>query len=305
MASLYCILPDDESRTEGAIWLAKACESQGIQFVVIRAATFDFAQQTPLEAGDMLFRLATHDSRGRLIQTQLLNPEVVTFYRSYERALGTWPASAMVHAKEGVPTPRSVWVVNNQRETLRAAAGAVGGFPLVLKVIGGSRGVGVMKMDSWASLVSLADYLYEQGATLLIREFLAVEKPAYSFRGVVLGDALLLAYRNMSMDEDDFRSNANQQARQRSLLTVDPAEEAILVKAVHSFGLELGAVDFVRTATGLKIFEVNFPFDFVPIIRDLAIPIHEILVRYLVQKSDRVKQENTWKPVQEKIRQNS
>ncbi|HEX6503885.1 MAG TPA: hypothetical protein VF011_11585, partial [Terriglobales bacterium] len=54
-------------------------------------------------------------------------------------------------------------MTTTDRDTLRRYVERMGGFPVVVKFPGFSRGVGVIRVDSLASLFSLADYTLRNG----------------------------------------------------------------------------------------------------------------------------------------------
>lgn len=225
----------------------------------------------------------------RLIELLLSTPDTVTLYSSYDRLLSQYPDSSVVHVTHNIPIPRTIFHLDPDRKKLRGYVESVGGFPVILKVLGSSEGVGVIKIESYASLFSIVDYLLTKHRSVMMREFISVAAPLHSYRGVVLGDELVAVYRNESVEEDDFRSNVNQEARNRRVVEVDGETEKVLVRAVQVLGLEMGAVDFIfdKDNQMAKILEVNFPFNFVPMVEQLNIPFHEQMVGYLTDKAQR------------------
>ena len=191
----------------------------------------------------------------------------------------------------GIPIPKTRILSNQNRHSLIEDVEYLGNFPIVIKVAGLSEGVGVIKIDSLEALISLRDYLSLDDNLILMMEFVDVGKPAHSLRGVVIGNELVFTYKNQSASVEDFRSNVNQEERNRSIVDIDSLkkeDKQEIIRAVNCLGLELGGVDFILDKRGkIYIFEVNFPFNFLPIVEDLNFPIHKKIVEYLYNKANK------------------
>lgn len=286
--TLYCIAPPGDS----VDLLREAAGKRGIACEAVHPTQFNFLAQPRLRPGDMLYRAvpAAQFPTARPIEQLLLNAQVATFYRSFQTALDIVDShmSHIRHHQDHLPTPRRIWPLTRERQQLRDYVTSLGGLPVVLKVIGGTRGLGVMKITSLASLFSIVDYLVLGGMQVIMQEYIEVGEPSHSQRAIVIGDKVVSAYTLVQSEADEFRSNAGLERKARIHLTLTPHEEALMVRAVHSLGVDLGAVDFVRRAgqeNHLAIFEVNCPFNFVPAVRVLQSPVHQHMVDYLVAKA--------------------
>ena len=83
--------------------------------------------------------------------------------------------SALLFEKFGIPTPRTAFVSNEKN--IDDALKLIGNkFPVVMKTLTGTQGIGVVKVDSYESLVSTIQALWKHGAELLIQEFMPVAK---------------------------------------------------------------------------------------------------------------------------------
>jgi ribosomal protein S6--L-glutamate ligase len=239
-----------------------------------------------IKDGDCLYRCVSAGTypETRTIETLMLRSGIKTFYRDLDIALQRNPNSFVMHQKYGVPIPTTITPVS-AKDISSESVKALGGFPIILKVTGGSKGIGVMKLDTMEALTSVTDYLLANQTQFILREFVELPKPVYSLRAVVMGNKVAVCYKNQSVSTTEFRSNVDQSQRSRTLFSITPDQEQTLVRAVESLGLELGAVDFVLNEKGdIRIFEVNFPFNFMPVIVDLNIPIHQLIVSYLKDK---------------------
>jgi ribosomal protein S6--L-glutamate ligase len=108
---------------------------------------------------------------------------------------------------EGIQTPKSALFINE--EQLDKALESIGGkFPVIVKTIFGTHGVGVMRADSMASLRSICQQLIKSGVEFMLQEYIEHKESA---RILVLGDSAVAAVLR-TIPDGDFRSNAHQGA---------------------------------------------------------------------------------------------
>jgi hypothetical protein len=249
---LYCIV--DQTPASTVEQLRDACEERGVEFVQIDAACFDFVDPPALEPGAMLYRPAI--SNAAVLAEQLLcHEQVATFYAHPWGAHLLWDQQTLLLARAGVPTPRTFHRVPRDRDQLRHIVAALGGFPVILKALGGSLGVGVMRLDSFPALFSVVDYALSRGSSL---NLMACVEPATHWRVVVVGDSIAAAYRNQP-DDDDFRTHVED--RPEDFLGEAPPEVLeTAIRATQLLGLEFGGVDLLEHDSGrVYLLEVNFP----------------------------------------------
>ena len=88
-------------------------------------------------------------------------------------------------------------------------------FPLIMKTLRGSKGVGVLFIDSEKGLDSIVQLIHKQDedADLLIQEYIKTE---YDVRVHVLGGKVL-AHMATPVIEGDFRSNVSQGSKPKIL----------------------------------------------------------------------------------------
>ena len=115
-------------------------------------------------------------------------------------------------------------------------------FPLIMKTLRGSKGVGVLFVDSPKGLDSIVQLIHKQDedADLLIQEYIKTE---YDVRVHVLGGKVLAAMARPVI-EGDFRSNVSQGSVPKKIkLTELEIEESL--KAAKAVGGYWTAVDFI------------------------------------------------------------
>ena len=115
-------------------------------------------------------------------------------------------------------------------------------YPIVMKTLSGSKGVGVLFIESERSYDSLVQLLYHQNPNvdLIIQEYIKTEK---DIRVIVLG-GLIVAAMERKVIEGDFRSNVSQGGKVAKYKLTDLEKEQCLLasKAVNGVWT---AVDFI------------------------------------------------------------
>lgn len=284
---LYCInrlIETGEMANQPTIKLLKAaCENQDVEFVELVSDTYDFAHPPRLNAGDLIYRVAT-DSLSRQLEKLLLTMRPTSFYADDR---GFWwqdnvVKATAVHMAYDLPINKTIFGASNDKTQLESAVKELGGFPIVIKVAGGSHGVGVIKVDSFSSLHSVVDYLRNTtNEQFVLRQY--VEHEAHA-RIIVLGNKVVDSTEYTS-EQNDFRTNS---AKEPSVTAKDFGSEVnqIAIKSVNVLGLEFGGVDIIIDAKGqAHILEVNFPCFFPRAQRISGIDIAQHMVLYLKHKA--------------------
>jgi len=164
-------------------------------------------------------------------------------------------ATAVLLKKAGVPIPKTGLVTSM---TWKNAADGMS-FPVIVKKVSGSRGMGVMKFDSYNSLTSFFDFYFKgnrdpQG--LLVQEYIR-ESDATDYRVVVVNGKVIFTMQRKGPDpEKNFRSNVAQGAIP-SAFQADKKMINIAIKANKALGLFYSGVDIMKAKDGYKVLEVN------------------------------------------------
>ena len=140
-----------------------ACQNRGIDFVEIHAPAFDYAPEWQLKKGDLLFRPAVSTAAMK-VEQYLYADGVATLYQPPESIFFQYSAATIIHQRAGLPIPRTIYCANADRRLLQMYAKQLGWFPLLAKVSGYSRGIGVIRIDTLSGLYSVIDYLIAIGA---------------------------------------------------------------------------------------------------------------------------------------------
>lgn len=262
--------------------IAAACKQLNVEFVSLNSKNADYSNLPQLGKTDFLYNA----SRGsETLETLLLNNEVTTFYINKPAFVVHNPDTtklSIIHEKHQLPAPKTVFHLPTDRALLKQYVEYLGGFPLVLKSVGSTRGIGTIKIDSWQSLISTADYLATTPDRFIMRQYIAAKSGC---RMIVLGNRVIAA-ADFAMNRDDFRNAVDLKQVQYYQRTYAPALQELAVRATHLCNVEFGGVDFLEDEQGnYYLLEVNFPTGFSGLIEVCGVDIPYRMVEYLKQKA--------------------
>ena len=149
--------------------------------------------------------------------------------------------TALRLADYGLTQPKTKLINDPEQSNLQVQEADIK-FPLIMKTLRGSKGVGVLFVDSEKGLDSIVQLIHKQDedADLLIQEYI---KTDYDVRAHVLGGKVLAAMARPVI-EGDFRSNVSQGSKPKNIkLTELEIEETL--KAAKAVGGYWTAVDFI------------------------------------------------------------
>jgi len=163
-------------------------------------------------------------------------------------------SNALLLGRNNIPIPRTSSVPNE--ESIEDAHQRVGGkFPVIIKTLKGTQGVGVMKIDSMSSLTGVCQSLWKYDADLLIQEFFEMKS---DIRTLVIGGKILAsAERIQPTDNKDFRNNVHQGATTEPYDLSKKEIDVIKAAARASGAMYCGVDHFVDKKGNPYIIEVN------------------------------------------------
>jgi ribosomal protein S6--L-glutamate ligase len=157
----------------------------------------------------------------------------------------------------GLTQPKTILIPNEDtwKESLEILDSK---FPIIMKTLEGSKGVGVLFIESERQIESLVQLLYSQNENvdLLIQEYIKTDG---DIRVIVLGGRIIAAMKR-DVIEGDFRSNVSQGAKvtEYPLTELEIEQSLLAAKAVDGSWV---AVDFIPSKKPKKdppfILEVN------------------------------------------------
>ena len=159
----------------------------------------------------------------------------------------------------GMNQPKTVLIPNDTPEAVDAAHEALDNkFPMVLKTLSGSKGVGVLLIETERSLQSQVSLIYkiDPYTDILLQEYIESD---YDVRCVIVNKEIVGAMKRNKIT-DDFRSNASQGATVE-LITLTELEKQECLKAAKGVNGQWCGVDFIpadnRDKDAPYILEVN------------------------------------------------
>ena len=154
--------------------------------------------------------------------------------------------------RNNIPTPRSSILSN--KKSIEDAHQRVGGkFPVVLKTLTGTQGVGVSKVNDMSSLISVAQSLWKFDAQILIQEYFEMESDV---RTLVVGGRIIGSAQRVRQDDKDFRNNVHLGAKTKPY-KLSREEADMIVSAARSSGALYCGVDSCVHKGNPYILEVN------------------------------------------------
>lgn len=162
-------------------------------------------------------------------------------------------------------------------------------YPFVIKTFRGTHGIGVMKVDSRSSLVSVAQLLSKEGIDFMLQEFCEHERSA---RIIMLGKDMLAAnLRGQPKDKDEFRTNSHLGSETE---VYEPTEDEMAVarRIVELFGCNFCAVDYLITKDKqIIVLEVNGSPGLENIQKDYPDKnLAELIIKYVTEDSGEAKE---------------
>ena len=160
-------------------------------------------------------------------------------------------SSYITFNQNGIQTPKTS-LINND-ESVEDAHKRIGGkFPVIIKTITGTQGIGVSIANDYKSLLSNVQSLWKFGAELLIQEFLEMD---FDIRTIIV-DGVIIASTKRIRPKEDFRSNRHRGAETEPYILSDD-EKKLLLNAYRSTGAYMVGVDHTIVNGKSYILECN------------------------------------------------
>ena len=157
--------------------------------------------------------------------------------------------------RNNITTPRTS-LVNNEKSIVDAHKRIGGKFPVIIKTLTGTQGIGVSKVNDMESMMSVIQSLWKFNAPLIIQEFLKIK---FDIRTIVLNGRVVASTKRIK-PEKDFRSNRHMGATTEPYTLSDKEKEEVIA-AARATGAYMCGVDHAIMPHGMGekiyILEVN------------------------------------------------
>ncbi|AWH73223.1 30S ribosomal protein S6--L-glutamate ligase [Dokdonia sp. Dokd-P16] len=160
--------------------------------------------------------------------------------------------SLQILSRAGLGLPKTVFT--NYSKDVGQVVDAVGGAPLVIKLLEGTQGLGVVLADNKNSAESILEAFNGLQARVIAQEF--IKEAGGADVRVFIVDGVVVGAMKRQGKEGEFRSNLHRGGSANVIQLTDEEENAAL-KAAKAMGLGIAGVDLLQSSRGPLILEVN------------------------------------------------
>jgi ribosomal protein S6--L-glutamate ligase len=160
--------------------------------------------------------------------------------------------SLQILSRGGLGLPKTIFM-DYARHT-EGIIEAVGGAPIIIKVLEGTQGLGVVLADNKKAAQSVIDAFHSLKTRIMVQEFVKDAKGA-DLRAFVVDGEVVGAMRRQAK-EGEFRSNLHR-GGSAQLIKLSAAEKSTAISAAKKMGLGVAGVDMLPSTRGPLIIEVN------------------------------------------------
>lgn len=160
--------------------------------------------------------------------------------------------SLQILSRAGVGLPKTVFT--DYAKDTEHVIEAVGGAPMVIKLLEGTQGLGVVLAESKNAGESILEAFNGLKARVIAQEFIK-EAGGADIRAFVVDGRVVGAMKRQGK-EGEFRSNLHR-GGSATIIELTDEEENTALKAAKSLGLSIAGVDMLQSNKGPLVLEVN------------------------------------------------
>lgn len=161
--------------------------------------------------------------------------------------------SLQILSRAGLGLPKTIFM-DYSRDT-EGIVEAVGGAPVVIKLLEGTQGLGVVLAENKKAAQSVIEAFHGLHARIIVQEFIKEAKGS-DIRAFVVDGEVIGAMRRQAMREGEFRSNLHRGGI-ATVVKLSRAEKSAAIMAAKKMGLGIAGVDMLPSNRGPLIVEVN------------------------------------------------
>ncbi|HYG17837.1 MAG TPA: 30S ribosomal protein S6--L-glutamate ligase [Ohtaekwangia sp.] len=161
--------------------------------------------------------------------------------------------SLQILSRAGLGLPKTIFM-DYSRDT-EGIVEAVGGAPVVIKLLEGTQGLGVVLAENKKAAQSVIEAFHGLHARIIVQEFIK-EAKGTDIRAFVVDGEVIGAMRRQAMREGEFRSNLHRGGI-ATVVKLSRAEKYAAIMAAKKMGLGVAGVDMLPSKRGPLIVEVN------------------------------------------------
>ena len=162
--------------------------------------------------------------------------------------------SLQIISKSGIGIPKSVFARRPQKKDVESLISEVGSTPVILKLLEGTHGTGVIKVDSVSSAKSAIEAFSGIQKDLIVQEFIE-EAGGKDYRVFVIDGEVVSAIERSS-NGDEFRSNLHRGGTAK-VCEIDKKVAKVATESAKLMGLTVAGVDIIVSKRGPLVIEIN------------------------------------------------
>jgi ribosomal protein S6--L-glutamate ligase len=160
--------------------------------------------------------------------------------------------SLQILSRAGLGMPKTIFM--DYSKDTEGVIEAVGGAPVVIKVLEGTQGLGVVLAENKNAAQSVIEAFHGMKARIIVQEFIKEAKGA-DIRAFVVNGEVVGAMKRQARD-GEFRSNLHRGGI-ATVVKLDRPEKHAAALAAKKMGLAVAGVDMLYSNRGPLIIEVN------------------------------------------------
>jgi ribosomal protein S6--L-glutamate ligase len=161
--------------------------------------------------------------------------------------------SLQILSRAGLGLPKTVFMDYSAGDTASAIE-AVGGAPVIIKLLEGTQGLGVVLAENKNAAQSVIEAFHGVHARIIVQEFVK-EAKGCDIRAFIVDGEVVGAMRRQAL-EGEFRSNLHRGGT-ATVVKLSRVQKTAAITAAKKMGLSIAGVDMLPTSRGPLILEVN------------------------------------------------
>ncbi|MBP9924946.1 MAG: 30S ribosomal protein S6--L-glutamate ligase [Cyclobacteriaceae bacterium] len=161
--------------------------------------------------------------------------------------------SLQILSRAGLDLPKTIFM--DYSKDTEGVIEAVGGAPVVIKLLEGTQGLGVVLAENKNAAQSVIEAFHGVKTRIIVQEFVKEAKGA-DIRAFVINGEVVGAIKRQATREGEFRSNLHR-GGVASVVKLDRHERHAAIEAAKKMGLGVAGVDMLPSKRGPLIVEVN------------------------------------------------
>lgn len=156
-------------------------------------------------------------------------------------------------SRAGLGLPKTIFM--DYTKDTEGIVEAVGGAPVVIKLLEGTQGLGVVLAENKKAAQSVIEAFHGVKTRIIVQEFIKEAKGA-DIRAFVVNGEVVGSMLRQATKEGEFRSNLHRGGI-ATVVKLDRHEKHAAIEAAKKMGLGVAGVDMLSSKRGPLIIEVN------------------------------------------------